>query len=236
MRVDGLTTRRTLFAASGFTAAAFILLAVLVDAGVLSGIDSFATRHLMPWRLPDEEWEFFGPLFSYHGHGFDIRQIVRAPASAAPSAVIVAAGCAYLWIRGSRLVSSLWLTAFLVGAAVEGFCKHVITKPPPEAIRDGAIVELTGFATSFPSGHALRAALIAAVLACCWPRATPFLVAWVIVVGIVTELYTIHTPSDIIGGYLLAGSLICSVFAVAQTVHAPTTAREIARPAARLGS
>ena len=41
-------------------------------------------------------------MFSYHGHGFDIRQIVRAPASAAPSAVIVAGGCAYLWIRGSR--------------------------------------------------------------------------------------------------------------------------------------
>ena len=112
----------------------------------------------------------------------------------------------------------------------------MITKPPPEAIRDGALVELTGFVTSFPSGHALRAALIAAVLACCWPRATPFLVAWVIVVGVVTELYTIHTPSDIIGGYLLAGSLICAVFAIAQTVHAPATAREMARSAARLGS
>lgn len=225
-----------MFAASGLSAAVFVLLAVLVDTGVLSGIDSFATRHLMPWRLPDEEWEFFGPLFSYHGHGFDIRQIVRAPASAAPSAIIIAGGCAYLWIRGWRALSILWLAAFLVGAAVEGFCKHVVAKPPPEAIRDDALVELTGFVNSFPSGHALRAALIAGVLACCWPRVTPFLVAWVIVVGVVTELYTIHTPTDIVGGYLLAGSLICGVFAVAETVRAPAAACEMVRPAARLGS
>ena len=59
--------------------------------------------------------------------------------------------------RLARL-SSLWLSAFLIGAAVEGFCKHVITKPPPEGFRDGVLVELTGFVTSFPSGHALRAA------------------------------------------------------------------------------
>ena len=185
---------------------------------------------------PDEEWEFFGPLFSYHGHGFDIRQIVRAPASAAPSAVIVAGGCAYLWIRGWRALSILWLAAFLVGAAVEGFCKHVVTKPPPEAIRDGALVELTGFVNSFPSGHALRAALIAAVLACCWPRATPFLVAWVIVVGIVDR--ALHDPYAFRHRRRLPTRRLAHLWCVRcrSDRPAPATACEMARPAARLGS
>ena len=60
-------------------------------------------------------------------------------------------------------VGAAWFGA----VAVEFALRHVLTRPA--LYRDG--VHITAFDSSWPSGHALRCAIVAAALAVAWPRA-----------------------------------------------------------------
>jgi membrane-associated phospholipid phosphatase len=63
---------------------------------------------------------------------------------------------------------------------------------------------LVGFDTSWPSGHALRCALVASALAAAWPRLRVPLAIWLAAVVVLLELAGFHTPTDLVGGLLLA--------------------------------
>jgi membrane-associated phospholipid phosphatase len=75
-------------------------------------------------------------------------------------------------------------------------------------------VELPGFDHSFPSGHSLRAVLIAAMAVSLWPRLRPAGVAWVMTVALLLQLGGIHTVTDTLGGLLL-GAVFLLLFKVA---------------------
>jgi membrane-associated phospholipid phosphatase len=204
-----------LHAAAITAAAAFVGLALLVAAGHLARIDSFAVRHLMPDRPAHEsKTSLLGSLLSYHGHHFHAAAVVKLPASALLSSMIVAAASVTLWRRGRHRSALVWFGAFALGTAVELFCKTVITRPALYGVSDGTLVHLAGFDSSFPSGHVVRGALLVAVAASAWPLLRPLLAAWAVALLLILELYGVHTPSDILGGLLLAGALVLAVLAL----------------------
>ena len=129
----------------------------------------------------------------------------------------------------------LWLAGFAAATFVEGFGKLVITKPPLYAVVDGTS-RVAGFSHSYPSGHAARSAS--------WPRRRPrsglrlwpLFAGWVAAVVVSAELDAIHTPSDIVGGLLLATAVIFGVLAVAGALGRELGVAVAARSACPPGS
>jgi membrane-associated phospholipid phosphatase len=194
---------------------AFAMLAALVATGHLNTVDSYAVRHLMPFGTGIEHGgsHLLVRLLAYQGHQFHLGRVLRLPASALLSTVLILAVCLVLWRRGRRELATLWLAAFVVANVAEGIGKLAITKPTLYALSHGSLTP-AGFPHSFPSGHATRAALLAAAAASAWTRLWPLFLAWVVVLVVTAELDAIHTPSDLAGGVLLAGALISAVLAI----------------------
>jgi membrane-associated phospholipid phosphatase len=109
--------------------------------------------------------------------------VVTLPASFVIALAVVA------W--RSRLLALLLVAA----VAVEALCKEVLTRP---ALHQGSL-HIRGFDNSFPSGHTLRAVVVAAALG------GPVAAVWAAVSIVLLELAGWHTPSDVAGGILLGG-------------------------------
>jgi membrane-associated phospholipid phosphatase len=179
---------------------AFAALAALVGVGALTGFDQWACGHLMPLAGtpsggPPSFLESLVPLFhaAWRPVGVAVTQIVTLPGQVLVSFALVAVGA---W----KLRAPMWLVAWLGATVVEFALRHLLTRPA--LYRDG--VHVTAFDSSFPSGHALRCALVAAVFAAAWPRAKPALWAWLLASAVLLELAGFHTPTDVLGGLLLA--------------------------------
>lgn len=206
-------SRNTRLAAAISAAAGLVVLTILVATGSLSSADRYAFRHLMPGGLPDDSpIPVIGKLLQYHGHHFDASQIVRLPGTIVASTLVLALGCAVLWQRGQRPSAVIWLIAFAVANAVVLLGKTTIDQP--------AIVD-TGdrrydFISSYPSGHATRIVLLAALFATIWPKVRWLLYAWALVAIVSLEIDGIHTPSDVAGGVLLGTSIALAVPLAAQ--------------------
>jgi membrane-associated phospholipid phosphatase len=67
---------------------------------------------------------------------------------------------------------------------------------------------LAAFESSFPSGHTLRAVLLAATAGAVRPGARLWLAAWAAAVLVLLEVDGVHVPTDIAGGLLLAGLVV----------------------------
>lgn len=179
--------------------AAFLALTGLVWAGVFTSFDRYATDHWMPWA-------HFGPhhLIQVAGvfkpqtestFGGTLVALWTYPASPFISALIVLA-CAWVLPRREGVAAiALWIVA----NAVELLGKLVVSRPS---------VGQPGFSDSFPSGHTVRAFVVAAVVAWTWRRVALPAYAWA--VGVAIALVTIgdHVPTDVIGGALLAAALV----------------------------
>jgi membrane-associated phospholipid phosphatase len=182
------------------SAAAFAALAALVASGALNGIDQWACDHLMPLAGgtsggPPTLLESVVPLFhaSWHPVGVAVTQIVTLPGQVVISFMLVAVGA---W----KLRAPIWIGAWLGATSIEFAIRHVLTRPA--LYRDG--VHVVAFDSSWPSGHALRCALVAVVLAAAWPRARTALAAWLVASAVLLEVAGVHTPTDVAGGLVLA--------------------------------
>jgi membrane-associated phospholipid phosphatase len=180
-------------------AAAYATLAVLVAAGALTRVDQWGVDHLMPsasFRHAQAGWlEAAVPLLHQR---FDsplsvATDIVTLPAAALVSLAIV--------LALSRAAGTGLVVAWTFGSAVELLCKHVLVRP---ALHDGSF-HIAAFDSSFPSGHAMRAVLVAFAIARVWPRVRPLAVAWVFASVVLLQVAGWHTPSDLAGGLLLGG-------------------------------
>ena len=141
-------------------------------------------------RFSDKQVTFTDSLVPLLGAHWDtwlgsIADIVTLPASFLVSLAIVA------W--RSRLLA----VALLAAVAVEVVCKELIDRP---ALYDGAF-HISAFDSSFPSGHTLRTVLVAAAV---WPLLRGWAVAWAVASIVSLQLAGWHTPTDILGGVLLA--------------------------------
>jgi membrane-associated phospholipid phosphatase len=180
------------------SAAAFAALGVLVAAGTLTGFDQWACDHLMPLAGTGGAPSFLGSLVpllqaSWHPAGVAVTQIVTLPGQILISLAIVAVGA---W----KLRAPVWVAALLGATIVEVAIRHVMTRPA--LYRDG--VHLTAFDSSWPSGHALRCAIVAAVVALAWPQARTAVGVWLVASAVLLEIAGFHTPTDVAGGLLLA--------------------------------
>jgi membrane-associated phospholipid phosphatase len=193
-------------------AAAYATLAVLVAAGALTGLDQWAVDHLMPGRPgtgpPPSLLEAAVPLLhaAWNRPLALVANVVTLPAQALVASALVAVCCLVLRRRGRRGAALAWAIAWVAGNAVEVLCKSVLARP--HLYRHG--LPIPAFESSFPSGHTLRAVLLAAAAAL-WPQARWWLAAWVTAAIVLLEADGMHTPSDIAGGLLLAGLLIAIV-------------------------
>jgi membrane-associated phospholipid phosphatase len=174
---------------------AFAVLAVLVAAGALTGVDQWAVDHLMP-----------GASF-HHAEGGFLDGLVPLLHSHWNSAYAVAANivtlpASFLIALAFVPVCSRALGVALVAAvAVETLCKELLSRP---ALHDGSF-HIASFDSSFPSGHALRTVIVAAAVGRAWPRARRAAVAWAIASIVLLLLAGWHTPTDLAGGGLLGG-------------------------------
>jgi membrane-associated phospholipid phosphatase len=179
---------------------AFVALAVLVASGALTAFDQWACDHFMPLAGgasggPPTVLESLLPLFhaSWQPAGVAVTQLVTLPGQVVISFALVAAAA---W----KLRAPVWIAAWFAATVVEFAFRHVLTRPG--LYRGG--VHIVSFDSSWPSGHALRCALVAAALATAWPRARTALVVWLVASVALLVLAGFHTPTDVAGGLLLA--------------------------------
>ena len=185
-------------------AAAFTALSILVSHGQLDRVDSYAVRNLMPFTGAHHGGTTtLERLLAYKGTRFHAGRVLRLPASVLVATILMLVASLVLWRRGRRRWALLWFVAFVLVGVVELACKLTITKPALYTISNG-VLDPIGLRSSFPSGHALRAALLVTVFASLWPLLTPVLLLWFAGVVVTLELDGVHTPSDIVGGLLLA--------------------------------
>jgi len=136
----------------------------------------------------------------FHPLGAGVTEIVMLPGQVLISLVLIAFAAWRLWTRGRVEAAMCWTAAWVVAVTVEIAFRHTLTRQP--LYRHG--VHLVGFDASWPSGHALRCALVAAALAAAWPRLRIPLAIWLAAVIVLLELAGFHTPTDLVGGLLLA--------------------------------
>lgn len=129
----------------------------------------------------------------FHPVGAAVAQIVTLPGQVVISFLLVATAA---W----KLRNATWIALWIAAVTVELVFRHALTRPA--LYRHG--VHLVAFDTSWPSGHALRCAIVAAAAAAAWPRLRSVLAVWLVAVAVLLELAGFHTPTDIVGGLLLA--------------------------------
>jgi membrane-associated phospholipid phosphatase len=185
---------------------AFAALAGLVASGAASGLDRWASDHAMPLAgapgSPPTLLESIVPLLdaTFHPLGVAVASLVTLPGQVLVSLLLVSLAARSLTAHGRRGVAVGWLAAWFVATGVEVIFRHTLTRPPLD--RGG--VHLVAFDASWPSGHALRCAIVAGALATAWPRLRIPLAVWLAAALVLLELAGFHTPTDIAGGLLLA--------------------------------
>ncbi len=142
------------------------------------------------------------PLYhaAFRPAGVAVTEAVTLPGQVLVSFALALAAAAALHRRGRLGAAAGWLGAWIAGTAVEVAFRHALTRPA--VYRDG--IHVTAFDASWPSGHALRCTLVAAALAAAWPRLRIPLLAWLAACLVLLELAGFHTPTDVLGGLLLA--------------------------------
>ncbi|UQU62893.1 phosphatase PAP2 family protein [Couchioplanes caeruleus] len=185
----------------------FALLAVLVvggwaplhdgDAAITDALHSWALAH-RGWRDAAVWWtNIFGPT----------------PLRAATLGLVV-----WLLVRRARRLA-LWVVVTMVTGGVLGaVLKLLVGRHRPDLL--DPVARATGY--SFPSGHALNAALAAGVFVLVLPVVRRRWVLWTgaavvaFLTGLTRIVLGVHWTSDVVGGWLL-GVMVVAATAVAFT-------------------
>ena len=171
---------------------AFAALAVAVAAGAFTGLDQWGVEHVMPGgHFTGRAPSLLDSLVPLAGTRWSsawsvLANVVTLPASFLVALAIVA------W--RSRVLAALLVAA----VAVETLCKELLARPE---LHHGS-QHVVAFDDSFPSGHALRAVIVAGAIA------SPWATAWVVSAIVLLQLAGWHTPTDIAGGLLLGASAL----------------------------
>jgi len=194
-------------------AAAYAGLAALVATGAANGLDQWSVDHVMPGlrdgsrgpSIVDAAVPLLGATWAT---GLDVvANVVTLPAQALVASVLAGACCLALWRHGRQREALVWGLAWVAGNAVEVLCKSSLARPLLHAHGHA----LVAFESSYPSGHTLRAVLLAAAVATVWPVARRWVALWAAAVLVLLEIDGFHVPSDIVGGLMLALLLIVLV-------------------------
>ena len=209
-------------------AGAYAALAGLVAGGKLTHADRWAIHHAMPGAgFATEKQTLVGalvPLWNapWHGAVHIVAELVTLPASFTPATAIVAVAALRLHRRPAVALAA----AYAFGNVVEVVTKAALTRPA---------LGVSGFDNSYPSGHAMRAVLVAVAVAAAWPRARAWAAGWAASAIVFVEVGGFHVPSDIAGGLLLTGALLATTSSCLQLGARSTAVRPspACRPSSR---
>ena len=204
-------SRRLLITAGAFLAA-YVAIALLVDAGAFRWLDLRMTHYLQGRGSTGQDIAL--GIFSYLG-SIEVTLVI---------AVLLGVGL----FRGLRLLAVLPVAFILLGSALEILGKQLIVSPAPSAAfqRFPELLPSLGHQIgrwSFPSGHLVRATLaygLVLYLAERWElfgrdssRLSPVLVLVIFFVGYGVVYLGWHWLSDAIGGLLLGLALLFALIA-----------------------
>jgi membrane-associated phospholipid phosphatase len=207
----------------GVLGGGFVALATAVHAGALEPFDRLARSQLAPLRAG---LEHRGRSPVTHGLASSTDALL-VPAAPVAAAVLVAAGCAVLLHRRRRAAAAAWAAALVAGLAAEVAAKAAVDTATGETTRVlGVVVE-----SSFPSGHVMRAVLLAGLAAALWPAVQWVAAGWAGAVCVAMQLTGAHQASDIAGGVALGLALVVAVHAATDGVRPRRRLRRV-QPAA----
>jgi membrane-associated phospholipid phosphatase len=198
--VSRLAPRRPRLAAAGIVSVT--ALAVLVGVGALTRLDQFAVSHVMPWLHPRKH-----AMVTLRGlvlprlHGpaaHLVLELFTYPAAFLPSLLLVL----FAVRRLPRSEGVAWCGVWLAGNAVELAGKLTLVRPALFHHH----VHVTTFDSSLPSGHTIRAFVVAGVVAACWTRGR-FAYAWAAAVAPTLVVSGAHTPTDVAAGICVYAAL-----------------------------
>jgi membrane-associated phospholipid phosphatase len=196
---------------------AFVVLAVLVQATDFDLLNAFSRHHLQP----------IAPGTG-HPRLNDVAEAIVSPGAPAFSAAIIGAAALLLWFAGRWREALAWPLAYAAAIAVEVVCKVLIQQHRSGVWQGFGLT----FDSSFPSGHMLRAILVAGAVGALAPRLRPLLGLWCIVVAACMLVTGFHLPTDIAGGFLAGMALLTAAEAAGVTRSTWRPSPSSSRPAA----
>jgi len=189
--------------------AAFVALAALVDITDFDRVNAFAQRNLQP-------------LAGGTGHP-RMRawtEVLISPAGPMVTALLIAAAAICLLAQRRTRAAVAWPAALALALVVELVCKIVVGQHR-SGIWHGFGLTLD---SSFPSGHMLRAILIAGAVAAVIPALRVALGLWCAAVAVCLLVNGWHLPTDIAGGILAGMALYCFAQAYSLTPRSAASA------------
>jgi membrane-associated phospholipid phosphatase len=195
-----MTPARRLSALAIALGVAFIMVAIAVDHGVFRPADRWAYHHV---RMHQNDWH-----------------ALALPGTIPVSLILLGIACYRL--RDRRRECVLWLGAYAASLMIELAGKLLVARP------NAAVGNLLGSSLaqgSFPSGHTMRAVVVAGALAAAWPRYRRLFPLLVVYIAVVVELVGMHTPSEILGGLLAGYAIVAAVHALELPRAVPASER-----------
>ena len=189
-------------------------------AGALNGIDQYAVDHWMVDvgvnKGSSSLLSAFRPYPHWGTTSDDVFNVWTFPASVPVSGATLLVCCWVLERRGKRGSALVWIAAWVVGNAIEVVAKGTLDRPALHVMLDGVRTHIASFDSSYPSGHTLRAFLLAAMVGTVWHRAARPAWIWALSVSVALVVDGDHTPSDVLGGAFLALLVIGAIGARGQ--------------------
>jgi membrane-associated phospholipid phosphatase len=195
-----LAPRRPRLAVAGALLTA--LTATLAATGVLRRVDQYAVDHLMPWlQVRHHPFVTFGALTVPSLEPPAARTALELwtyPAAFLPSLLIVLVAA---W-RLARPDAITWCALWFAGNAIELAGKLSLRKPDLYH----HTFHVAAFDTSLPSGHTIRALIVAGAVASAW-RSGRLAFVWAATVPVALVLEGAHAPSDVVTGAFVVMTL-----------------------------
>ena len=159
--------------------------------------------------------------YAYHGQPLrsDRLRFLTDPAEVPVAALLLLA--ALIKLRDQPRLVALWIGAFGASLVIEVVGKAVVERPfaATNTFLGTSIIQ-----GSFPSGHTMRAIVVAGAIATAWPRLRWLAILAAAFIALMVELSGMHSPSEVLGGILGGLAIVSAVSACGGTRTAPTRA------------